>query len=129
MKPDALSPKPAARQPWHRDESVQARPPRFDIAPRGGYWTLDSTWVEQPGRLADIYIFAWHPETRESIVDHREPEQRTFFVLRTETLPAAQRSISLARVERLARTVRAESLAPTVKPMLKRGDEPGPIHI
>ena len=80
----------AARQPWHRDESVQARPPRFDIAPRGGYWTLDSTWVEQPGRLADIYIFAWHPETRESFVDHREPEQWTFFVLRTETLPAAQ---------------------------------------
>ena len=119
----------AARQPWHRDESVQARPPRFDIAPRGGYWTLDSTWVEQPGRLADIYIFAWHPETRESIVDHREPEQWTFCVLRTETLPAAQRSISLARVERLARTVRAESLAPTVKQMLKRGDEPGSIHI
>ena len=87
----------AARQPWHRDESVRARPPRFDIAPRGGYWTLDSTWVEQPGRLADIYIFAWHPETRESIVDHREPEQWTFFVLRTETLPAAQRSISLAK--------------------------------
>ena len=74
-------------------------------------------------------IFAWHPETRERIVDHREPEQWTFFVLRAETLPAAQRSISLARVERLARTVRAESLAPTVKPMLKRGDEPGPIHI
>ena len=62
-------------------------------------------------------------------MDHREPEQWTFFVLRAETLPAAQRSISLARVERLARTVRAESLAPTVKPMLKRGDEPGPIHI
>ena len=62
-------------------------------------------------------------------MDHREPEQWTFFVLRTETLPAVQRSISLARVERLARTVRAESLAPTVKPMLKRGDEPGPIHI
>ena len=38
-------------------------------------------------------------------------------------------SISLARVERLARTVRAESLAPTVKQMLKRGDEPEPIHI
>ena len=51
-------------------------------------------------------------------MDHREPEQWTFFVLRTETLPAAQRSISLARVERLARTVRAESLAPTVKQML-----------
>ena len=118
-----------AREPWHRDESVQARPPRFDIAPRGGYWTLGSTWVEQPRRLADIYIFAWHPETRESIVDHREPEQWTFFVLRTETLPAAQRSISLARVERLARTVGAESLAPTVKPMLQRGDEFGPIHI
>ena len=33
-------------------------------------------------------------------------------VLRTETLPAAQRSISLARVERHARTVRAESLHP-----------------
>ena len=119
----------AARQPWHQGESVQARPPRFDIAPRGGYWTLDSTWVEQPGRLADIYIFAWHPETRERIVDHREPEQWTFFVLRTETVPAAQRSISLARVERLARTVRAESLPPTVKQMLKRGDEAGAIHI
>ena len=85
--------------------------------------------VEQPGRLADIYIFAWHPETRKSIVDHREPEQWTFFVLRTETLPAVQRSISLARVERLARIVRAESLAPTVKQMLKRGNEPGATHI
>ena len=101
----------AARQPWHRGESVPARPPRFDIAPRrGAYWTLDSTWVEQPGRLADIYIFAWHPETRERIVDHREPEQWTFFVLRTETVPAAQRSISLARC-REARPHRPSGIA------------------
>ena len=91
--------------------------------------TLDSTWVEQPGRLADIYIFAWHPETRERIVDHREPNSGRSSCSGPRRSPAAQRSISLARVERLARTVRAESLAPTVKQMLKRGDEPGPIHI
>ena len=52
-----------------------------------------------------------------------------FHVLRTETLPAAQRSISLTRVERLARTVRAATLAPTVKQMLKRGDKLGSIRI
>ena len=50
----------AARQPWHRGENYSASPPRFDIAPRKGYYSRESEWIEKPGRHAAVYVFAWH---------------------------------------------------------------------
>ena len=77
-------------------------------------------WNEDPGRPADIYIFAWRPETKEDLVDHRAPEQWTFYAIPTEVLPAVQRSIDLARIESLTRKVLSDSLAPAVEQLLKR---------
>ena len=49
----------AARQPWDTCEDFEAKPPKFDIAPRKGYWTRDNDeWIPKRGRHAPIYIFA-----------------------------------------------------------------------
>ncbi len=45
----------AARQSWDRETPARRRAPRFDIAPRTGYWTKDgSQWVNSPCRIADL---------------------------------------------------------------------------
>lgn len=62
----------AAKQSWvlHSDSKPSA--PRFDIAPRTGRWETDGSFVKDPGRAAQIYIFAYHPIADES-ADHRDP--------------------------------------------------------
>ena len=106
----------AARQSWHTCEDFEAKPPKFDIAPRKGYWTRDNEWISKPGRHAHIYIFAWHPETKKSLADHHTPEQWLFYVLPTKCLPPGQRSIALSRIEcRCARKVRSDSLTQIVE--------------
>ena len=106
----------AARQPWDTCEDFEAKAPRFDIAPRKGYWTQDNEWNPEPGRHAHIYIFAWHPETKKSFADHRSPEQWIFYVLPTKCLPPDQLGIALSRIEDLHATrVRSNSLARVVE--------------
>ena len=106
----------AARQSWHTCEDFEARPPKFDIAPRKGYWTRDNEWNPEPGRHAHIYIFAYHQETKKSAADHRSPEQWTFHVIPTKRLPCCQRGIALSRIESLsAGRVRSDALAGVVE--------------
>ena len=105
----------AALQPWHAGNSGRRTSPRFDISPRTGYWTLDSSWIDRPGRVADIYVFGWHSESEESVADHRAPEQWTFFVVPPSSLPATQKSIGLASLKRLVGATGYESLAPAVQ--------------
>ena len=101
----------AARQTWHeKQEDIVAKPPRLDIAPRTGYWDRTSKWIPKPGRHADLYVFAWHPETRKCLADQRVPEQWTFYVVRTIRLPA-KRGIGLKRLRCLAEPLGAKSLA------------------
>ena len=103
----------APLQSWHDGKSVSTTP-RFDIAPRKGYWTLDGSWIDRSGRPSDIYLFGWHPERDRSVADHRAPEQWRFFVVPASRLPAAQKSIGLAALERLAGATGYESLAAAV---------------
>lgn len=71
----------AARQPWTKDSRDSRSLPRFDIAPRKGYWPRDGgSWFESPGRQADLYAFAWHPIESE-VCDHRDPAQWSFYVV------------------------------------------------
>jgi hypothetical protein len=49
----------SARQTW--TAPFQPTSPRFDIRARTGYWDDGATWVDQAGRLAQIYVFAHHP--------------------------------------------------------------------
>ena len=108
----------AALQTWQAGRGEQARSPRFDIAPRKGYWTADATWIDNPARPANIYVFAWHPEMEESVADHRSPGQWKFFVVPSDRLPPEQRSIGLAGLKRLAEAVGFESLASTVRELV-----------
>ena len=86
----------AARQSWDREMTHGGRVPRFDIAPRKGYWRQDgSAWVDTPGRLADLYVFAWHDESRHGYADQRNANQWSFFVVDERYLPKNQKSIGL----------------------------------
>ena len=75
----------------------------------------------KPGRHADIYVFAWHPETKARRVDHRALEQWTFFVIATENLESTeQRTIGIAYLDKrvqcgTARKTTANSLADTIE--------------
>lgn len=111
----------AARQPWDCDECEKARKPRFDIAPRKGYFPRKGSWVPKCDRHSDIYVFAWHPKTKVGCTDHRALDQWTFFVLATKDLElVTQRTIGMGfldeRVGRgTARKVMASSLADAVE--------------
>ena len=92
----------AARQSWDGGAQRLRRSPRFDIAPRKGYWPKDgSAWVSDPGRQADVYAFAWHGEVDEH-ADHRDPDQWRFFVVSEQHLPAGQKSIGLGELRKIA---------------------------
>lgn len=86
----------AARQSW----GSVSKSPRFSIAPTKRYWVNGMGWVPHEGRLADIYVFGWHPIEDET-ADHRNPRQRTFFVVRERDLPK-QKSVSVQALNRLA---------------------------
>ena len=101
----------AARQTWDRDAPPRKRRPRFDIAPRTGYWTRDgSRWVERPGRAAKIYVFAWHGEGRVDLCDQSNAEQWLFYVVREKCLPAGQKSIGLKGIMKLVKPCRIDDL-------------------
>lgn len=106
----------AARQSWHGDICPPCRP-RFSIAEKTGRWE-GATWIAEPGRNADVFVFAWHPVT-DSTADHRDPEQWLFFVVAEAALPAAK-SLSLQTLERLTGTVSYSGLRRSVDALLAR---------
>jgi hypothetical protein len=89
----------AALQSWH-EEGLAPNKGTFDIAPRKVRWEGPRR-IEEAGRYASIYVFAWHPLTDPVIADHRQPEQWQFHVVRTCDLPD-QKTIALSRVRSLA---------------------------
>ena len=73
----------AAVQTWTTDANATPTP-RFDIAPRTGYYPGDGdVWcaVDPPQRFADVYVLAWHNELDPDIADHRLPDQWEFYVV------------------------------------------------
>lgn len=102
----------AARQTWHK-ANARSPLPCFSIRQKAGRWEEGDRWVPEPGRNADIFIFAWHPVTSAE-ADHRDPNQWEFFVLPERDLPA-QATITLSRIRKLAEPVSFEALATRVK--------------
>lgn len=96
----------AARQSWSGDGTIPDKPNvgRFDIAERSYVWDKKG-WRDQLGRVAGLYIFAWHPIYDPDIADHRDPRQWTFYVLPSQALPAGQKSIGLRPLQQLAEPV------------------------
>lgn len=109
----------AALQPWHTSEGARTRSPRFDIAPRTGYWSSDSVWIDAGGRPAHLYVFAWHPETDPERADHRAPEQWRFFPVPATRLPALQKSIGLAGLRQLVEPVGFNALSASVQQFVR----------
>ena len=110
-------------QPWYKPAGGRKGSPAFNIAPKTGYYTdstEDAVWVgvdpEEPDfiRAADLYIFAWHPETDSKIADHRRAEQWRFFVVPefrlTERHPT-QNTIRLTPLSRIAIAAAYDDLA------------------
>src|SRR5262245_51810593 len=98
----------AARQSW-TGKPKKPSTPRFDIAPATGYWEEGTKWIASPGRLAHIYLFAYHPITDDT-ADHRDPAQWMFYVVPSPDLPVAK-SITLARVGQLSNCVTIDGVA------------------
>lgn len=101
----------AARQSWHKQQCPPASP-RFSIAEKTGRWEEGDRWVAEPGRNADLFVFAWHPLTAEA-ADHRDPHQWEFYVVAERRLPA-RKSVSLAGVQALAEPVPIGALSDAI---------------
>lgn len=105
----------AARQTWHKD-FVSLSKPSYSIKEKTGRWKNGDSWVAEPSRNAEIFIFAWHSDTS-AAADHREPQQWQFFVIAEQELPS-QSSIALSRIRRLAQPVQFGQLATRVQSLM-----------
>jgi hypothetical protein len=93
----------AAHQTWSDPRRLRTRG-SFDIAERTGASEKGGPeGTGGKGRPADVYVFAWNGAYGEA-TDHRDPAQWLFYVIPTAHLPAAHRTISLARVQAIAET-------------------------
>lgn len=102
----------AAWQTWS-DVSSVPKPSRgvFDICARTGHWTDGGAqWVSQPGRQADIYIFAWHPIAQPGKINHRDPAQWLFYIVPAAELPAGQKTISESVIAKRWPATRSDEL-------------------
>ncbi|WP_420462732.1 hypothetical protein [Candidatus Palauibacter sp.] len=107
----------AAAQSWGSGETQ--RPPRFDIASRTGYWDdKEGSWVPQPGRHANVYVFAWHGESRET-PDQRDPISWEFYAVPERDLPS-QKTIGLTAIRDLASRCDVEGLPSAVDEVSKQ---------
>jgi hypothetical protein len=105
--------------------------PTFDIAPRTGYFHENgASWVSLPGRIADVYVFAWHgvepygplADGNPYPVDQRDASQWVFYVVPASALPADAKTISLRTIERRlpVQAVPIEKLSIEIEGSLKR---------
>jgi hypothetical protein len=91
----------AAHQTWSDARQLKTKG-AFDIASRTGYFYEGGTkYAAEPGRCAQIYVFAWNPIYGPD-TDHRNPDQWEFFVLRAKLLPEGQKTIALSKIRVLA---------------------------
>lgn len=128
----------AAQQVMQPGFNEKPAPPTFSIAPKKGYWNPDWIALDPPRRVADLYVFAWHPVTGVA-ADHRHADQWEFYVVREDALPD-QKTIGLKRVADLAQPVGYGGLAAAVeearaglaslkKDTLPDGNRPGGVNL
>lgn len=102
----------AALQSWHKPGDSPSRG-SFDIASRTGRYE-GARWIDEPGRAAQIYVFAWHPIVDHGLADHREPNQWQFYPVSARDLPD-QKTISLSRVSAFAEPCSIDQIAAKVR--------------
>jgi hypothetical protein len=81
----------AAKQTWA--PPLKSKGPRFSIASKTGRYE-GASWVAEAGRNADIFLFAWHPQS-DNTCDHADPSQWQFFVVAERDLPINAKSVGL----------------------------------
>ena len=96
----------AVRQTWAAPAHVK-NVSTFDIRERQGRYD-GALWMAEPGRFADIYVFAYHCVDDDS-ADHRDPQQWEFYIVPTSSLPN-QKSISITRIRRISQMVKIGEL-------------------
>ena len=106
-----LQPSPA-RLP--QDPSIR----KFDIPPRTSYrdYERDEEVHVPLQRVADIYVFAWHPVKDEAKADHRRTDQWDFYVVPERRLPQEPitKSIGFGPLSRLLEPCSYDVLAERV---------------
>jgi len=112
----------AVRQTWASDSAPPSKT-SFDIAARKGRWE-GASWIEEPGRHAQIYVFALHGVGDET-ADHCDPAQWEFFVVRASDLPQTQR-IGTAALRLIAVPCRFPVLAEAVADCAAKMCDAGP---
>lgn len=105
----------AARQTWRRSDG---RPSvcSFDIRARKGRYE-GADWFDEPGRNADIYVFAHH-YVDDDAADHCDPAQWAFYVISTMALPASQ-TIGLRALSKLAQPSSYSELSDQIEAVAK----------
>lgn len=106
----------AARQTW-RSSKQSVSIPRYSIASKQGRWEGD-IWIAEPGRNADVFVFAWHKVLDDSC-DHRDPSQWVFYAVAEPRLPSL-RSISLSAIEGLGSSFTVTELKEGVAQVLNQ---------
>jgi hypothetical protein len=110
----------AAVQTWHRRDGKRTKG-QFDIAARSGYFDELAKWTAEPGRCADVYVFAWNGHGHDDGVDHHDQTQWQFYVVPSAMLPEGQQSISLSKLKKLAAELRISDLAAALDRASRRG--------
>jgi hypothetical protein len=105
----------AAWQSWSREGEATPGRGTFDIAARKGYFDKFGCFIADPGRSADVYVFAWNGTCAPN-TNHRNPAQWEFYVVPTALLPEGQRKIGLSSIKAFPTThpVTIEKLADAV---------------
>ena len=104
----------AVRQITTEEHSEKPSPPTFSIALKKVLMGLEWTELDPPRRVADLYVFAWHPIADENAADHRRADQWEFYVVREDALPN-QKTITLNPIKERAQPVGYDGLADAVE--------------
>lgn len=91
----------AARQSWQPGLAGYSAA-RFDIRERKFRWE-GTVRIEDPGRYADAYVFAYHPIIDDS-ANHGDASQWQFYVVPTSALPP-QKTLGLQGVRTLGKAL------------------------
>ena len=84
------------------------RPTGHRTGADGWTWTLRGVW-------RNLYVFAWHNESRDGYADHRDANQWLFFVVAEQDLPKNRKSIGLTGLNAIVSPCRIADLKHAVE--------------
>ncbi len=98
-------------QPWSEGSPRPESESNFRICPTKRYDKKMRMYVGEPQRWADLYIFAYHPESVRAVADHRLPDQWEFYPVPEYKLLPLQKTIGINPVRSKGSPCSLETLA------------------